>query len=98
MLYNVTVTLLASQMWSLARYLPLLVGDKVQSDDTRWGCFIMLLKITMYCTSRTISISSLNYLEVLIEEHHQAFRKCYPSINMTPKMHYAIHFPRLMRV
>lgn len=88
----------ASQMWTLAAFLPLIIGDKIDMEDPYWECYLMLLEITMYCTARAISVSSINYVKVLIEQHHRAFRVCYPEVNMTPKTHYMVHFPRLMEV
>ena len=42
MLFN-----LASQMWLLARLLPIIIGAKV-SDDEWWANFILLLDIAEY--------------------------------------------------
>lgn len=35
----------ASQMMSLTRYLPLIVGDKIPFEDDHWISFLLLLKI-----------------------------------------------------
>lgn len=87
----------ASQTWTLSTYLPFYIGDKVNEEDPYWECYLLLLQITKYCTARVISVSSVDYLAVLIEQHHNAFRVCYPSVNITPKLHYMVHFPRLIR-
>ena len=34
-----------SQMWLLARLLPIMIGSKVQDDDERWGDLVLLLEI-----------------------------------------------------
>ena len=82
---------LATQMWILKTYLPLMIGDKVPEEDERSECFLLLLDITQICTSRIISKECANYLSGLILDHHQQFRK-YPSASITPKFHYMVHF------
>lgn len=86
----------ASQAWSLSTYLPVMIGDKVHHDDHFWACYLLLLEISKYCTARATSVPSATYVAVLIEQHHRAFRRCYPHVNMTPKLHYMVHFPRLL--
>lgn len=88
----------AVQMWMLAIYLPLIIGDKVDHEDHHWECYLLLLEITMHCTAHGISASTPYYVTALIEQHYRAFKVCYPTINMTPKLHYILHFPRLMEV
>ena len=62
--------------------------DKIPEDDQHWQCFLLLLEVLQYSTARITSISSAKYLSALIEQHHHEFKKCYPSKNMPPKMHY----------
>lgn len=83
-------------MWNFGVLLPLLIGDKVDEDDSRWECFLYLLEITKICTARVISVEQADYLRALIVEHHTLFRSCYPDNSVTPKMHYMVHFPRLL--
>ena len=85
----------ASQMWLLARVLPMLVGDKVPRDDARWQCFVKLLKICEICSASLLSEDSAAYLEVLIEEHHTQFKSLYSGAPIIPKiMHFMIHYPQ----
>lgn len=86
----------ASQMWLFATILPILIGDKVSYGDGHWECFLLLLEITKYCTATVIAESSAEYLSTLIERHHHLFKLCYPGKPITPKMHFLIHFPRLV--
>lgn len=88
----------ASQMWTLSTYLPLIIGDKVDPEDPFWECYLLLLEITMHCTARSVSVSLTHYVAALTEQHHRAFQVCYPNVTMTPKLHYMVHFPRLMKV
>lgn len=80
-------------MWTFATILPLLIGDKIPIDHPAWECYLLLLRISKFCTAKVIpSTLAEHYLPVLIEQHHVEFRKCYPSVSMTPKTHFMIHF------
>ena len=83
-------------MWTLAILLPLMIGDKVPEDDPHWLCFLLLLEITRFCSARTVSTASAAVLAAFIEQHHQEFCRCYPTVKMTPKTHYMVHFPQQM--
>lgn len=84
----------ASQMWLLARILPLLVGDLIPRNDNNWLCFLKLLKISEICTANVLSEDTAAFLKLLIEEHHSEFKLLYPGETITPKMHFMIHFSR----
>ena len=64
-----------SQTWLLSRMLPLLIGDKVPSQDENWYCYTILLKILDICTQHECSENTVAYLDVLIEEHHTLYRE-----------------------
>lgn len=85
---------IAAQMWNLAINLPLMIGSKIPVDDEHWECFLLLLDILQLCTTRFASAGQAGYLEALIHDHHHLFTRCYPEANITPKMHYMVHFPR----
>ena len=75
----------ATQMWSFAVYLPLMIGDKVPEEDQMWECFLLLLEITKYCTARVTSLAASHYVCALVDQHHREFRRCYPLQSFTPK-------------
>ena len=83
-------------MWNLATYLPLMIGDKVPGNDNFWECYLTLLEIMKVCTAKRTSEPAALYLSTLISDHHYMFKSCYPSVNLTPKFHYMIHFPRIL--
>ena len=87
----------ASQMWLLSIILPLLVGDFIPECSEHWHCFLFLLKICSIAAAWTISKSSIEYLSLLIEEHHELFKKLYPEKIIIPKMHYMFHYPSQIR-
>ena len=90
MLFN-----LASQMWLLARLLPIIIGAKV-SDDEWWANFILLLDIADYLLAPESSEDEASLLSTMISDHHEEFIRIYPSASVTPKFHYLVHMPRLI--
>ena len=73
------------QMWTLSRFLPLVIGDIVPKDDQHWVNFLKK-KTKDMC----------GYLESLISDHHLEFLELYPTSNITLKFHSMIHMPRLI--
>ena len=91
--------LLASQAWTLATILPMVIGHRIPEDDLHWDCYLLLLQIIQLSTAKVVSPSSTTYLASLIDQHHQTFTQCYPGIKVLPKMHYMIHFSQqIMRL
>lgn len=86
-------SIVATQMWCLARLLPMMIGDKVPHDDEHWKNFTLLLTILDYVFAPVISTDCVAHLKELICEHHQAFKELYPTCSIIPKMHYMIHYP-----
>ena len=86
----------AAQMWCLGRFLPLIIGNLVPSEDERWQLFNILLDINDILFSPVVNEDSIGVLEGLIEEHHATFIGLYPGRSVIPKMHYMIHFPSQM--
>lgn len=83
----------AAQMWLFATLLPILIGDLVPEDCEYWKCYLLLLKICSIAASWTISQGVIQYLSVIIEEHHLLFKTLYPEVSVIPKMHYMVHYP-----
>ncbi len=85
--------LIASQMWCLGRYLPLIIGDLVDEDDPNWNNYLSHLEIVdeifapVYCEDR------IGYLKMIIEDFLYDFTSLYPNRPLTPKMHYLVHMP-----
>ena len=84
----------ASQMWLLAKILPFLIADLIPEDNQHWQCFTVLLRILEIAMAPILSRNSVDYLCVLIEEHHTLFRQLYPDESFIPKLHYMVHYPR----
>ena len=84
-------------MWLLARILPAMVGRYVPEEDENWCNLLLLLRIVAYLFSSKITFDEADYVAILIEQHHQEFRDLYPDKSNTPKFHYMVHMPRLIK-
>ena len=82
------------QMWLLLSILPFIVADLIPQENSHWNCFLTLIKICEICVSWQIDSNMIDYLQVLIEEHHTLFRKLYSQISIIHKMRYMVHYPR----
>ena len=85
------------QMWTLGRFLPLLIGHLVEDDDDHWLNFLCLLDIIDILFARPVTADACALAEVLISDHHSSFIQLYPHLSITLKMHSMIHMPRLMQ-
>ena len=83
----------ASQMWCLFRFLPIIIGNLVDSESGHWHCFLKLWNIVQFCTAPVIKKDDLPYLRYLIQDHHALFKELYPLASIIPKMHFLIHVP-----
>ena len=79
-------------MMTLIIELPMIIGDKISLDDKRQKSLLLLIKI---CTTVLAPCSKdmVCYLRGLIEEKLGTFKLLYLGENITPKMHYMLHYP-----
>ena len=86
----------AMQMWTLGRFLPILIGNLVEEEYEYWVNFFCLLDIMDILFARPVTTDVCALAEVLISDHHSSFRELYPHLSITLKMHSMIHMPGLM--
>lgn len=87
----------ASQMWCLIRILPLLIGDKIPANNNYWHLYLLILNILDIVMAPRISISKTFLLQEMIHEHHNLFLSLFPERRLTPKQHFLVHYPRIIR-
>lgn len=87
----------AIQSWCLLRNMPLLFGDLIQTEDKHWQLLLLLLQIVNIVFSPVLSEGMTIYLKHLISDHHRLFKDLFPAINLLPKHHFMIHYPRNIR-
>ena len=95
-----TFTQTSGQMSTLFHNLPLLLGEKIllhSKENENYENLLRLIQIInlVYCfvfNERTIS-ELRNEIKIYLKN----FKLLYPEINMTPKMHFLIHFSSQMK-
>ncbi|GFQ93662.1 uncharacterized protein LOC106175700 [Trichonephila clavata] len=87
----------ASQMWILMRILPLLILDKVPYDNDFWNLYLLMLTIIDTLMATVISLRETYGLAKNIADHHKLFLILFPNRHLTPKMHFALHYPIYIR-
>lgn len=85
----------ASQTWTLARFLPLLIGDKIPESHPHYENFLLHLQIINAVFAPVTATGRASLVRELIAEHHEKFGELYPG-RFTPKMHYNVHLPQWM--
>ena len=80
-LFNV----IASQVWCLARYLPLLIGDLIPEGEDHWQNFLLMFDIVDIIFAPVIDQSLVANLRSKIQEHHMEFTRLYPDASVIPK-------------
>ena len=84
-------------MWTLARNLPVMIGDLIPEGDMYWDTFLTLLDILDICMAQVVSNDMAAHLNLLIRDHHEAYREIYPDKPLLPKQHYMVHYPDWMK-
>ena len=77
----------ASQMMTLVRLLPLMIGKFVEQDDDHWECFLLLWDICSIACVFEVTKEEAIHLMWLTEIYLEAFLNLYTT-SVTPKMHY----------
>lgn len=86
----------ATQMWTLARLLPIIIGHLIPEEDIHWKHYLQLLDIMDIVFSEKIYSEVPGFLEVQIEENLSHFVDLYKDESVIPKMHFLIHVPRFL--
>jgi len=85
----------AVEKWCLFRLLPLLIGDVVDDEDKVWQLYILAREISEIVLAPVIDPAWLPYLELIIAHHHALLKDVAPKA-FIPKMHFIVHYPRLL--
>lgn len=83
----------ATEMWCLGRFLPLLVGDVIPEGNVHWEHYLQLLQIINYLFAPRTSLAITQHMAILIEDFLSTWLELYPSRSLTPKMPYLVHLP-----
>ncbi|GFX29500.1 uncharacterized protein LOC106175700 [Trichonephila clavipes] len=75
----------------------LLEGDKVPYNNDFWNLYLLMLTIIDTLMAPVISLPETYALAENIADHHKLFLILFPNRHLTPKMHFALHYPRIIR-
>lgn len=87
----------AHENWSLIRFLPLLIGQKVPCDEPAWQILTDLKDIVDLVVSPVQTEDSIAYLDFKISDHRIRFQEVFPDCDLKPKHHFLEHYPYLIR-
>ena len=83
----------ASQMMTLIRLLPFMVGDLIEEEDEHWDCFLLLWDICSLVCAYEVTQNDSLHLAWLVQTYLESFKDLYGGSSITPKMHHLVHLP-----
>ncbi|KAK6188852.1 hypothetical protein SNE40_004945 [Patella caerulea] len=83
----------ASQMWTLLRLLPLMLGKYIPRGHRTFEILLILKDISEIVFAPKINVNQLAYLQSLISDHADLFIEEFPEQRVIPKQHYLSHYP-----
>ncbi|CAN7988318.1 unnamed protein product [Ixodes hexagonus] len=87
----------ASEKWCLLRLLGLNLGDLVPEGDADWELYLQFREIVDIVFATVIPCEYLPHLETTVQTFLVDFAQRYGAAAITPKMHYLVHYARLIR-
>ena len=90
-------TITASQMWELVNIFPFIVANDMPPDDDHHNCFMLLSDNATIMFSPVVAKDQIPLLKLMIKEYLEQFSTLYPHCPLTPKCHYLVHIPTLIR-
>ena len=76
----------------LLNLLPLLIGNKIPEDCEQWRVLLKLVQLVRIFSAWTIPRKRLDEIQYSVEEWLETYRALFPSVTITPKFHYLIHY------
>lgn len=86
----------AHENLSLLRFLPLLIGAIVPSNEPAWQILCDLKDIVELAVAPLHTEDSISYLDFKISEHRAIFQEVFPHKRIQPKHHFLEHYPQLI--
>ena len=87
----------ACEMWNLIRFVPLIIGNKIDEGNKVWGCLLKFVILVERLSSSSFSKSDLAILEVNIADFFLSYQENFPTANIKPKSHFLRHYPNMIR-
>ncbi|EEC18804.1 conserved hypothetical protein [Ixodes scapularis] len=86
----------AAEKLCFFRFFSLLLGDCIPKRNAAYEVYLMLRAVVDIVLAPQVCCSAAARLQVLIDDFYSAFKETFPGVNIIPKMHYLIHYPRLL--
>lgn len=86
----------AAEKLCFFRFFALLIGDYVPRDNKAYKVYLALRAVIDIVVAPQMYPDVVAYLKVLIEDFYHEFTKTFPLVKVIPKMHYLVHYPRLL--
>ena len=83
--------------WSLVRFLPLIIGNRVPEGDQTWEVILELKDLVELLATPFYTLDSLSYLQSKISDHRQLLQTAFPNYKLRPKHHFIEHYPWLIQ-
>lgn len=94
---NEMLSMDAAQIWCLARYLSVAVGQFIDMNNEVWQLFLQLRQIMDIIFAPIILSQEIKELRFLISEYLQLRSVLFPLQSIKNKHHHMIHYPRLIQ-
>lgn len=94
-LKNKSINLYASQMLTLVKFLPLILGNSIPSDNKYWEWFLILRKLFDILFSNSLQVELATEIDSLVEEFLQTRLELFPDETLKPKHHYLLHYSEI---
>lgn len=89
----------AAQAWCLVRFLPIIIGDLIVTEDQLkyWELILQLLECMSLIFCRKFSESTIETMHSSIIRHHELFKTLFPERKLIPKHHFMTHYSYVIR-
>ena len=81
-------------MYTLFRFLPLMLSDLVPEGDSVWAFKLEYFNIVEMLLSPAFEEEDISILGVLIHNHLSLFAQTFTDSSMIFKQHHMVHYPR----
>ena len=87
----------AAQIMCLVRLFGLLFGEYFSVGDSKWAVWQMMKQLSDFALAVRLTQQDLIEFQSVCESFVQHSISQFTGINVTPKMHYILHYPKLVR-
>ncbi|XP_028332484.1 uncharacterized protein LOC114481687 [Gouania willdenowi] len=87
----------AHENWSLLRFLPFFIGQRVPLDEPAWQVILDLKDLVELAVAPEHTTQSIAFLEAKICDHRYRLKEVFPAMKLLPKHHFVEHYPQMIR-